>query len=411
MKKIIFIFSYLLFLFASFEAISFIGYYIYQGKVFSYTELNNYRSSLAGQKQSNYAILPSVAHPYLGNVHNPDSTAKIGTTPVSDYGFFDDKSPIQKKNEQKVIVGIFGASVAWWLSALGSDEIVKKIKSIPEFSNRRVEIIKLGIGGNKQPQQLMILNYLLTKGAEFDFIINLDGFNEIAIPPTHNQPKGVNPSFPAYWSDLMESASSMAERELLGEILVNEKERKDLAKCYSKTPLRQSISANLFWLIREKQKIKKDENLKLKKQNLKTDGNVPYVLRGPKSKSEFYEELTNTWLNSSLLMNQICKARGIKYFHFLQPNQYVPNSKQMSAAEKQIAIDKSTHWEIPVLNGYPLLIKKGQALKAQGVNFFDLTEIFKKHEQILYNDNCCHLNLEGNQILGREIGQIIIDNI
>ena len=110
-------------------------------------------------------------------------------------------------------------------------------------------------------------------------------------------------------------------------------------------------------------------------------------------------------------MDQISKARGIKYFHFLQPNQYIPNSKPINSEESKIAIDTTAHWQKPVLAGYPFLIKKGAELKLKGVRFYDLTQIFKDKSQTLYLDNCCHLNLEANQHLGKEIGQIIIDNL
>ena len=33
--------------------------------------------------------------------------------------------------------------------------------------------------GYKQPQQLMAYNYLLSLGAEFDAVINIDGYNVI----------------------------------------------------------------------------------------------------------------------------------------------------------------------------------------------------------------------------------------
>ena len=97
MKKIVF--AYIVFLLLSSEAISFIAYYIYQGKAFSYSELNNYRTSIASQTQSNFATQPIVAHPYLGNVHNPDSTARMGEIGVNEYGFMDDKNSIQKRQK------------------------------------------------------------------------------------------------------------------------------------------------------------------------------------------------------------------------------------------------------------------------------------------------------------------------
>ena len=113
------------------------------------------------------------------------------------------------------------------------------------------------------------------------------------------------------------------------------------------------------------------------------------------------------WMQSSLLMHQLCLANKIKYFHFLQPNQYVPNSKPMGEVEKKVAIDKSAHWEKPVLNGYPMLVQKGEELKKRGVRFFDLTMIFNKDSDHLYNDNCCHFNSLGNQKVGSKIGELI----
>ena len=107
------------------------------------------------------------------------------------------------------------------------------------------------------------------QNAEFDLIINLDGFNEVAIPPTHNLPKGVNSTFPAYWSDFFNDASSSQERELLAKILISEETRKDLARRYSITPFKYSITANLLWLIQEEAKISESENLKLEKLKLK----------------------------------------------------------------------------------------------------------------------------------------------
>ena len=61
MKKIVF--AYIVFLLLSSEAISFIAYYIYQGKAFSYSELNNYRTSIASQTQSNFATQPELLIP------------------------------------------------------------------------------------------------------------------------------------------------------------------------------------------------------------------------------------------------------------------------------------------------------------------------------------------------------------
>ena len=314
---------YILFLAICFEAISYIGYYIFQNEFYSYSKLAQQRSSIASNDSSAFDTLPIVAHPYLGNIHNPDSGAKIGDIGVTSFGFFDNSFPLQKKSEDKLIIGVFGASVAWWYSALGYQQTFDELKTI--YPNKKLEIIRLGIGGNKQPQQLMILNYLLSKGAQFDIVVNLDGFNEIAIPPTHNLSKGINPIYPAYWSDLLSSASSTEERKILRKILVIEQKRKDSAKLFSFKPFKYSISSNLLWLIQDNVKVAKSENLKLEKQKVTAgsskDSKVPYVLRGPafkvKPEKSYYEDLTNMWMRSSILMDQLCKSNDIKYFHFL----------------------------------------------------------------------------------------------
>jgi hypothetical protein len=58
--------------------------------------------------------------------------------------------------------------------------------------------VKAAIGGYKQPQQLMALNYFTALGGEFDVLVNVDGFNEVALPPLENIPQ-TNPFCPRQW--------------------------------------------------------------------------------------------------------------------------------------------------------------------------------------------------------------------
>ena len=46
---------------------------------------------------------------------------------------------------------------------------------------------------------LLVLNYMLALGQTFDLVINIDGFNEVALPPITNLPNQVNPFFPRNW--------------------------------------------------------------------------------------------------------------------------------------------------------------------------------------------------------------------
>jgi len=52
-----------------------------------------------------------------------------------------------------------------------------------------------------------------------------------------------------------------------------------------------------------------------------------YVMTGPayyyESESDLFEDLAAVWKRCSIQMHKFCAANGIRYFHFLQPNQYV----------------------------------------------------------------------------------------
>jgi len=57
-------------------------------------------------------------------------------------------------------------------------------------------LVILGFPGYKQPQQLLALAYFLSLGAEYDLIINLDGYNDIVLPVTDNYNLGSTPFSP-----------------------------------------------------------------------------------------------------------------------------------------------------------------------------------------------------------------------
>jgi hypothetical protein len=117
---------------------------------------------------------------------------------------------------------------------------------------------------------------------------------------------------------------------------------------------------------------------------------------------------TDIWRASSIQLNRIVKANGGDYFHFLQPNQYVPRSKNFTQQEIKQAYDPRRAKAIVI--GYPFLIAASSQLKAQEVKFFDLTNMFKDVEAAVYSDTCCHFNDFGNELLAREIGTKIVQH-
>ena len=96
----------------------------------------------------------------------------------------------------------------------------------------------------------------------------------------------------------------------------------------------------------------------------------------------------------------------MRYYHFLQPNQYVPASKPIRRDEAAIAT-RNDAYRRSVEAAFPLLREAGRALTAKGVRFHDLTNAFADHPEPLYIDNCCHFNKQGNLIVADRIFDVI----
>lgn len=127
---------------------------------------------------------------------------------------------------------------------------------------------------------------------------------------------------------------------------------------------------------------------------------------GPKlelTKDELYQKLALNWRISSELIHTIVEKDSGIYFHFLQPNQYLPDSKIFSKGEVIQALSADSTFGIYVKKGYPILEKHGVILKNKGVQFFSLTSVFSRHNEQVYIDNCCHLNGMGEKKVIDEI--------
>jgi hypothetical protein len=141
---------------------------------------------------------------------------------------------------------------------------------------------------------------------------------------------------------------------------------------------------------------------------------VPYVVTGPRKSyaddSAIVEDLADIWQHSSLQLHWLCKGNNIKYFHFLQPNQYVADSKKLTARELKQAYSKNHPYKRGFDLGYPLLCEKANGLVENGVSFRNLSMIFADVTEEIYVDSCCHFNMLGNEIMAKEIARTILAN-
>ena len=251
---------------------------------------------------------------------------------------------------------------------------------------------------------------MLSLEAEFDILINIDGFNEVALPIAENVPNNVAPIFPRSWHVKIARIQNPNVTKLIGHTVHLKIEQQQRARFFSRFPLRYSLVAILVW--KNGHDATSEEIVAdYERLNRLVRDDISHGAAGPEfefaDRAQLNRHCVLLWSRSSVLLNQLCEANGIAYYHFLQPNQYVPDAKPMSYTEKTIALNPENPYRRPALDCYPLLIAEGKNLSAQGVRFNDLTDVFADHPESLYVDDCCHFSKQGDSILAKRIASVI----
>lgn len=401
----------------SFELCSQAVFVVFFGQPYSYGLVQSgSHSESDGELTSKIVSSANAVHPYTGYVYDPHywlGTKVHSGLPISDWGYVDDKSPVQSADPGKVIIGVFGGSVA--LSAFQSsiDEFREALHRSPKYADKELVVVRLALGGYKQPQHLATMSYLLAIGAHFDIVILVDGYNEAVLPVTRNLTALMSPYFPVNWYASVMRQVTTEEAVVSGKLAYLRQIQEIVSTKVSNSFL--SYSATLVLVSKVGQAIleAKIRGLAQAKGILEQERNNSELFLGfPREQREaddsIYQKLADNWYNSSHQMYSIAQGEGARYFHFLQPNQYVPGSKPISSDEQLVAYTDADERGELIARIYPMLRERGQLLRDGGVNFSDLTEIFSKVEAPLYIDNCCHINKFGNDMLVREIAQVMI---
>ncbi|MDH3975410.1 MAG: hypothetical protein OEV42_14115 [Deltaproteobacteria bacterium] len=368
-----------------------------------------------------------ILHPYLGFVRNYRAglhklAGRTVTVPVNEYGFFGAGPPLEK-NEKSISVAIMGGSLAAEFFLYGREIFEEELAKIPAFSGKKINLYSIALGGMKQPQQVLALNYFMSLGARFDMVINIDGFNEMALPQNENIPFGVFPYYPRLWRSYASKAMDIESAVLMAGIYREKARNEEWRRFFSKRPFNISNFFLALWHVAEtnsKRKIatlEKEFNKRLREKGTEElspqEAGPPYKFG---SFMDIFNDAAGFWGRSSRQMWDLCKGEDILYFHFLQPNQYVPHSKKLTEEEMKVAYigvnenDMLSYYRMGVEYGYPLLQMEGQKMSQTGLPFFDLTGAFKNVDKSVYRDRCCHLNDFGYNLLARDIAALIGEN-
>ncbi|RLD70381.1 MAG: hypothetical protein DRI87_08435 [Bacteroidetes bacterium] len=373
--------------------------------------LQQYKSNKTNQpasdmNQSKSAYLGDhILHPYLGFTGIPGGS-------VNRFGF-NGPDPITPQDEKYLNVYLTGGSVAMGLYNTSGNRLAEHLQQSKVFEGKQVNLMVVALGGFKQPQQLLAMDYFLTLGAHFDIVINLDGFNEVVLPFSDNLPSNVFPSYPRHWHIYSRKRLNTKVQFLLAEQILLKQEQEDLTRFFVTNRLYYSNFALLFWSILNNNKqvalFETDTRLRDAVNQSKTD----YQSTGPEyiftDTTGFFTEQVELWERASILMAGTAYTTGFSYFHFLQPNQYFKGSKKLTKLELETAFEADTFaYKTAVRKAYPLLVEHGKLLKNKGVRFHDLTMMFKNEKRSVYNDKCCHFNELGYNQIADSISAAII---
>ena len=406
------------------EALSLAFYFINQ-KQFFYTRTKGKEKVVEDIERIGIRLDESIVerlHPFFGYVLKqgafPNEKLKLKVNKEGFYSLYE--YPFIKTNKNQFIVGIFGGSVAnnFAVDEYVNQRLSKKLQSYPEFADREIVVLNFGNGGYKQPQQLLILNYFLALGQELDLVINIDGFNEVALSNLNNKAQ-LDIGMPSvqHIQPLTSLANNNLSPEAMSSIVQISETKKQLkagidklqtcqlALCHAVTSLQVKQLVNNY----QQAVVKYDAQVKQSNSDTAKSG-IVYI---PKADSVLqdaaaFDKMASLWYESSIAMNQILSSKKIKYFHFIQPNQYYPTKRVFTAKEKEIAISKDSPYIEGVTKGYPVLLSKVDDLQKAGVNVFSAVNILDNTKETVYKDACCHYNSVGEEVLANYVSSSII---
>ena len=332
-----------------------------------------------------------VVHPYLG--YDFPSTARQLGYELAQYS---------ERDPERLRVLLLGGSVAGIFGRLGGERLIANLEASPVLAGRKVDLMQYGRGGFKQPQHLLRTAQLFAFGVKPDLVINLDGFNEVALGANNISAK-MFPGYPSFshWLPLVSSSDDRGELiDAYAEVRAASRRYEAALDELLTSPLRRSAAFALL----ETRRIARLQAAQGKARetyfSMIESAELEPSLLGPEyegSRQEAVQLAARLWMEASIQLKRLCEANDTAYLQILQPTLWDKGAKPVTALERE-KCELPKHWESGVFYGYPMLRQGGKLLSNQGVDFVDASRIFAEVEDTLYYD-ACHFGKKGNEML------------
>jgi hypothetical protein len=414
------------------EALALGAYYFQTGWLFY---LNPYRTKFDTVGEAAAGGLTDMGlHPYFGPVHrggipveipaSMQDAASNGTPPAdkpagfatNNFGFASPHDfPYAKKDSREFVIGIFGGSVGVWFCQLGAPRLTSLLKDRPFFRDRTIVPLCFSHEGYKQPQQAVVLAYFLSIGQQFDLVINLDGFNEVALARL-NVERGFDPSMPSAMHleglrTLIDGGTLTPEKlRTLGDIDRDRQRLDAMARRLNGTRLAvvYVVFERYYRVVEARYQAAQARFAALPPASSGTSALhvTPPLTR--RDEAAFFEGVAQMWVRTSELMQDVLARQGATYVHVLQPNQYA-TERRFSDAEAKVALNPASPFKPGAEQGYPALVAAVGALPqaTDPPHIFDATHVFDTEPSPVYVDDCCHYTKKGNELLADFVAQAV----
>lgn len=380
-------------------------------------------------------LAPAVeVHPYFGFVHRPGgdfrdersellardglpSVLEPGSRPrTNNFGFISPHAyPFAKTGGNQFVVGIFGGSVGMWFCQVGVPRLVERLAAHPFFRNREIVPLCFSYSGYKQPQLALVLAYFLSIGQSFDLVVNIDGFNDVALAPL-NDARGLDISMPSVQH--MEGLVNLVSRstltpDKLDALAAAFRHRVRLIDVSGRIERNRVAAIDLVLHAWYRWTIGRYERALARYDALPSSPEANALIEltprvAPRNADRLYADIGTQWARSSVLMKEMLEQRGAAYVHLLQPNQYY-TQRRFTDAEAARALTDRSPYKRGVEQGYPVLQAAARSvLQPGGVSFFDATGVLDGEPAPVYLDDCCHYTLVGNRLLADFVAASIL---
>lgn len=303
----------------------------------------------------------------------------------------------------EVVVGLLGGSAASYFTFQGAAALDERLQRIPELGGRRAVVLNFAIPGGKQPQQLAVLNYVLSRGQHLDLVINLDGINEVLWASYNHRFQGVDFTLPTTHlltplKHLVHGGSAGAEGILALADSIRSRLRADrLARLRARLP--SAALGVLLGAVERHLREQADRHFTAAARSRLDPGADPLPF-APAVAGD--PPLAEYWRDCSLQLHRICLAHGIAYLHLLQPTPYT-SGREATETERSFLEPDGPNARL-VAEHYPRFTLLGEELREAGVAFASADAAFARIPMTVFSDVWGHLNQLGNEALAELIG-------